>query len=179
MKSKRLAITSSASEILAKVSEATLKKDYTRFGENDVLELVQEANTQDISEFNRTSDAVSNTIPTKTLYNNRILANKGFTYEDNRGNVDIGVKQQDNSKLHEENKLISKTTEEATSTILNQLKQAVTKKDHLRLNSQATVEDIVTEILKPQLKEWLDQNLPSIVKTIVEKEVKKLISPED
>ncbi len=41
-----------------------------------------------------------------------------------------------------------------------------------------TVEDLVMDMLKPILKEWLDSNLPNLVQTIVEKEIKKLIPKE-
>ena len=37
-----------------------------------------------------------------------------------------------------------------------------------------TVEDLVSEMLRPMMKEWLDKNLPPIVERIVEREVKKL-----
>ncbi len=37
-----------------------------------------------------------------------------------------------------------------------------------------TVEDLVMEMLRPMMKEWLDKNLPAIVERIVEREVRKL-----
>ena len=37
-----------------------------------------------------------------------------------------------------------------------------------------TIEDVVRELLKPLLKEWLDQNLPRIVETKVEEEVHRI-----
>ncbi|MBY0355182.1 MAG: DUF2497 domain-containing protein [Rickettsiales bacterium] len=42
--------------------------------------------------------------------------------------------------------------------------------------SGTTVEDLVVEALKPMLKDWLDANLPSMVKQLVEKEIRKLSS---
>jgi cell pole-organizing protein PopZ len=41
-----------------------------------------------------------------------------------------------------------------------------------------TVEDLVTEMLKPMMKDWLDKNLPKLVNDIVQKEIQKLI-PRD
>ena len=41
-----------------------------------------------------------------------------------------------------------------------------------------TVEDLVMDMLKPILKDWLDANLPGLVQNIVEKEIKKLIPKE-
>jgi cell pole-organizing protein PopZ len=40
--------------------------------------------------------------------------------------------------------------------------------------SGTCVEDLVVEALKPMLKEWLDGNLPALVKALVEKEVRRL-----
>lgn len=37
-----------------------------------------------------------------------------------------------------------------------------------------TVENMVIQMLKPMVKEWLDNNLPAIVERIVEREVRKL-----
>ena len=37
-----------------------------------------------------------------------------------------------------------------------------------------TMEDLVTEMLRPMMKTWLDANLPQIVERIVEREVRKL-----
>jgi len=37
-----------------------------------------------------------------------------------------------------------------------------------------TMEDIVKELLRPMLKEWLDANLPSLVEQIVREEVERL-----
>ncbi len=37
-----------------------------------------------------------------------------------------------------------------------------------------TMEDLVTEMLRPMMKAWLDNNLPQIVERIVEREIRKL-----
>ncbi|HJD57471.1 MAG TPA: DUF2497 domain-containing protein [Rickettsia endosymbiont of Sericostoma sp.] len=41
-----------------------------------------------------------------------------------------------------------------------------------------TLEDIVVEMIRPQLSQWLDKNLPLLVKQLVEKEIQKLL-PND
>ena len=38
-----------------------------------------------------------------------------------------------------------------------------------------TIEDLKSEIIRPYLKQWLDENLAQLVQDIVEKEIKKLI----
>ena len=40
--------------------------------------------------------------------------------------------------------------------------------------SGSTVEDLVAEMIRPMIKEWLDKNLPAIVERIVEREVRRL-----
>ncbi len=40
------------------------------------------------------------------------------------------------------------------------------------------VEELVISILKPEIKSWLNANLPSIVRQIVEKEVQRLTSKD-
>jgi hypothetical protein len=43
------------------------------------------------------------------------------------------------------------------------------------LNNGRSVEELVKEILRPELTKWLNDNLPAIVKQLVEKEIKKII----
>jgi hypothetical protein len=40
--------------------------------------------------------------------------------------------------------------------------------------SGASIEDMVGEMMRPMLKQWLDTNLPAMVQQIVEREIKKL-----
>lgn len=47
--------------------------------------------------------------------------------------------------------------------------------DSLPLKNGTTVEDIIIDLLKPQLSDWLNKNLPGIVNNIVQREIKKLI----
>lgn len=46
-------------------------------------------------------------------------------------------------------------------------------------NVNQTLEDIVKELLRPMLKEWLDDNLPSLVERMVEKEIIKIVGRAD
>jgi cell pole-organizing protein PopZ len=43
-----------------------------------------------------------------------------------------------------------------------------------KFDSGKTVEGMVQDMLRPLIKEWLDNNLPNVVQKIVEKEVKRL-----
>ncbi len=46
-------------------------------------------------------------------------------------------------------------------------------------NANRTLEDVVKELLKPMLRDWLDSNLPHIVERLVEREVAKLAARAD
>ena len=46
------------------------------------------------------------------------------------------------------------------------------------LSNGRSVEELVKEILRPELTKWLNDNLPAIVKQLVDKEIKKII-PKD
>lgn len=46
--------------------------------------------------------------------------------------------------------------------------------DLLLPQKQRTIEDLVKEILRPMLKDWLDQNLPSIVERLVRAEIERV-----
>ena len=50
--------------------------------------------------------------------------------------------------------------------------QATLGSQHFR--SGTTVEDLVIESLKPMLQEWLDGNLPALVRSLVEREIRRL-----
>ena len=44
----------------------------------------------------------------------------------------------------------------------------------LWMRSGKTIEDLVKEMLRPMLKEWLDRNLPPMVERFVEREIVRL-----
>lgn len=78
---------------------------------------------------------------------------------------------------------------ESTSTKIESKEQKSPKKIHNNINKQnqnisicsnQTIEDIVIELLKPKLSEWLDNHLSDLVKSIIEpivaKEVRQQLS---
>jgi hypothetical protein len=42
-------------------------------------------------------------------------------------------------------------------------------------NGDRTVEDLVRELLRPMLRDWLDANLPDLVQRLVRKEIKEMV----
>ena len=79
-----------------------------------------------------------------------------------------------------EEHLISETTFQETS---ESLKDFAVKAKHAAKAAQSpkalTIEKMVEQMMRPQLKEWLDNNLPALVRELVEKEIKRLIPDID
>lgn len=71
-----------------------------------------------------------------------------------------------------DNLISSSVVNESIENIKNLTKHA---KDSLIFEKKVSAEDLLIQLLKPQLKEWLDKNLPHIIEQMLEKEIKKLI----
>lgn len=84
-----------------------------------------------------------------------------------------------NTKMN--HSLLSEEAASASAEALRSFVKMVSKNQQsgVTLRSGVTIEDIVVEILKPQIGEWLDKHLPAMVKQIVEREVQKLIPTDD
>lgn len=55
------------------------------------------------------------------------------------------------------------------------VRNSITRLSSLGLgNGGATLESLTRDILRPMLKEWLDENLPSVVERMVEKEISRI-----
>ncbi len=71
--------------------------------------------------------------------------------------------------------LVSPATAQASTAALARLTRAVAPEERpVAPTSGRTIEELVIELLRPQLKEWLDQNLAPLVERVVEQEIKKL-----
>lgn len=66
--------------------------------------------------------------------------------------------------------ILDHTTAAAASQAFRSLSQSV----RISEGPGKTLEDIVTEMLRPMVKEWLDANLPAIVEEKVEEEVQRV-----
>ncbi|AFC73952.1 DUF2497 domain-containing protein [Rickettsia montanensis] len=76
----------------------------------------------------------------------------------------------------EEEKLISTKSAEEVGDIFKNFTDTIKgKKLDNNISSKNALEELVVEMLKPELKAWLDKNLPVLVKELVEIEIKKLV----
>lgn len=73
--------------------------------------------------------------------------------------------------------MVSGTTSAATTNALGELSKAMDERvSRLRIGEGgATVSDIVKELIRPMLAEWIDQNLPGLVERVVKREIQKLV----
>ncbi|WP_411818783.1 DUF2497 domain-containing protein [Hyphococcus sp. DH-69] len=69
-----------------------------------------------------------------------------------------------------EEEILDKATAEVASQAFRNLSQSV----RISEGPGRTLEDIVVEMLRPMVKEWLDANLPAIVEEKVEEEVQRV-----
>ncbi|GGK43690.1 PopZ family protein [Salinarimonas ramus] len=71
-------------------------------------------------------------------------------------------------RMVDEERLLSEATDSAVGNHFNMLAHAVLS------NQGRTLEDLVKEMLRPMLKDWLDDNLPSIVERLVRAEIERV-----
>ncbi len=81
--------------------------------------------------------------------------------------------------------LVSQETAAASAAALKNLSQksrapepVLQPIDSAAFRSGHTVEDLVLEALRPMLKDWLDENLSTLVERLVEKEIRKIASQQ-
>jgi len=99
------------------------------------------------------------------------MANPQFRTID--GTSDVGFDEESESPApmprgEERGSLISKATTAAVDSAFNALAQTVL------VQNARTLEDLVREMLRPMLKSWLDDNLPSMVERLVRAEIERV-----
>ena len=77
-----------------------------------------------------------------------------------------------------EDRLVSSATEAASVSALSQLGQMGLRGDQLGNlplgDAGRTLEDLVRELLRPMLRDWLDANLPELVERLVQDEIRRM-----
>ena len=75
------------------------------------------------------------------------------------------------------NSLMSSAAYAASSDVLGDLARAILSQRELQVGgSEITLEAMVREMMRPLLKEWLDQNLPYLIERLVKKEIDRMIN---
>lgn len=70
----------------------------------------------------------------------------------------------------------AKLTEEAIARMVTNL--AIEREEEMRkrFGQSITLEDIVKELLRPMLRQWVDKNLPRMVERMIEKELEAIVN---
>ncbi|MEK9833758.1 MAG: DUF2497 domain-containing protein, partial [Rhodospirillaceae bacterium] len=76
-------------------------------------------------------------------------------------------------ELVDDDKLVSDEVEEVSAAAMSGLTAALAANAAIGDGNQ-TLEQLVKDVLRPILKEWLDENLPDIVDRIVREEVERI-----
>ena len=71
----------------------------------------------------------------------------------------------------EESGLLSESSSAATQAAFNQLAETITR----RALGDRPIADIAQELLRGMLKQWLDENLPTIVERLVREEIERVV----
>ncbi len=73
--------------------------------------------------------------------------------------------------------LVSGTTYRASTDVLGDLARAILNQRELQVGGEGvTLEGMTREMIRPLLKEWLDQNLPYLIERLVKKEIDRMIN---
>jgi cell pole-organizing protein PopZ len=90
-----------------------------------------------------------------------------------REETDTTILELNNDKLISEN-----SARDTTNSFKQFAKTAKVAVQENKRSKVTTIEELVVEMMRPQLKKWLDENLPKLVQELVEKEIRRLI-PDD
>jgi uncharacterized protein len=67
--------------------------------------------------------------------------------------------------------------DDESTDVLSQLARAILDRRDMSVSSRSvTLEDMVREMLRPLLREWLDRNLPYLIERLVKKEIDLMIN---
>jgi cell pole-organizing protein PopZ len=79
--------------------------------------------------------------------------------------------------------LVSAVTAATATATFGELSKALDQEPettgNIALGPGTTLEDLVKEMVRPMLKDWLDQNLPTLVEHLVRKEIQRMVSRAD
>lgn len=77
----------------------------------------------------------------------------------------------------ETGEIMSEAASEATTAALSELNRAMSERgSKMKVGEgDVTIAEVVKDLLRPMLREWLDENLPGIVERVVKREIQKLV----
>lgn len=145
-------------------------------------EMIEEASTGEFQEVPQGEEGVDMTQEVLEAQNDVSYEQaEGITAEDTSYNMNAENTLDDEIDETPSEPLISEPSLHEAAAALGSLSRVASQAARPRepqmegMPAQKTTEELVKEILKPLLKEWLDANLPSLVKWIVAEQVEKIV----
>ena len=93
---------------------------------------------------------------------------------------DVSSKEDKDTAAKKASLISGDTASEAQDAMRDLVKKSLKPtSDGLSFRSGTSLEDVVVEAMTPYLTRWLDDNLPTIVKNLVSKEIQKLVPKEE
>ena len=120
-------------------------------------------------------------LATKTMQDEPIITEQDHISLTEQNEPKTAISQQPQTNIEdnklENNPIISEQIYADSKNMIDDLKNAIQTQAELEQNhdKDANIEEFMIKMLKPMLKEWLDGNLPQIVKKIVQQEIKKIV----
>lgn len=152
----------SIEDILKSIRNIIKNNDPVNVGnsEEDILELIDVAPTKSYV------NTANNNKQRRTMHNRTVLPKYSRMHEP--------VQDNDCKKS-----LISERSAAEISNILKQFsKQAtISVKEHKKRH--LAIEEFILEMIRPELTSWLDKNLPVLVRSVIEQEIRRLIPDEN
>lgn len=100
----------------------------------------------------------------------------GFEFEDIPEPVVMPLRATSKAPVDDDT-LVSRPVADRSTSLLSDLAREIVRARAIGIgNGGITLEDMVRELLKPILKEWLDENLPYMIERIVKKEIEKMVN---
>lgn len=144
----------------------------------------QEMSTEDIFKSIRDIISSGKKDATKTLDSEEVLELTNIVSEEACQNTDFDESQDRSAQQSllntNDDHLITDPIIDKANNSFRQFTQKAKTISHDNKRSKAlTVEEMVVRMMRPQIKEWIEHNLPIIVEKLLEKEISRLIPSKD
>ncbi|CAK8163588.1 conserved hypothetical protein [Candidatus Xenohaliotis californiensis] len=147
---------------------------------SDILELtepvsgIKQQSTGNHNDSNINDSSIDNIFYDDNQISHNDMVN---SYQQTAGNRSSIAKNHPKSNANSSNdsSIISTNSAKETVNEIGSLLRTINNKRNKKIHKGTTIEDLVIEAIKPYLANWINDNLPDLVKNIVEKEIKKLI----
>jgi len=141
---------------------------------DDILDLTDDMVVEEGEKVSKTEEEIEEIVDFETDTDDTVKEDEETLNNDVGMSMD-DIRQGISEKIGDESLLSDKTASFVSAELdkLVSVNLAIEREKEGRVG-KVTLEDIVFDILKPIIKEWLDKNLPALIEKVVAKEVEKI-----